>query len=544
MTPRQFRISATAITVVAAGLRFWALDLGLPHLMARPDDESVLLMTGRVAQGHWDLDWAVYPSAWVYLCWAWGVVCLHAGEWLGALPPSHGYFEVLTTAPERVLLLERGLSALLGTAAVAALMALGRRPLGAEGALLAGWVLATNFLHVRDSHSLKPDAALSLAVVVALAAAVALADGATRARAVRAGLALGGATAIKYPGVLLAMPIWLGAVFGTRARGWRRLMPASAVVALFVGAGVFAATSPFLVVNDRMWAFLVGIAHVVLPGVFGEPVVNAANMPASLAWLAHATFGYHLVFSSRYGAGLVVTAMVGIAVLWGLADRRPTLRLAAAFALFYYLVVGLSPVRLARYLTPLMPVVALLVAGLVTVVVAAVVSERRRAVAMACAAVLLTLEPLAASIAHNRLAARPDTRVLATRWLTEHAEPGTRLAFAGTRLWVWGRPQIPAGMTGIDIEPTSVALSGAAADYLVTHDHVLFSSHVDAVALATLAPRLQLAADFDPTCGTAAAAVFEAADAYYLPIAGFAAVCRGGPHVRIYHVVADAGGGS
>jgi hypothetical protein len=64
----------------------------------------------------------------------------------------------------------------------------------------------------------------------------------------------------------------------------------------------------------------------------------------------------------------------------------------------------------------------------------------------------------------------------------------------------------------------------------------LFSSHVDAEAFAALTPRLELLADFDPACGSAATAVFEAADAYYLPIAGFGAVCRGGPRVRIYAV--------
>jgi hypothetical protein len=146
---------------VAATLRVWGLDLGLPNLRARPDDEEILHMTGLVAQGHLDLDWAVYPSAWVYLCWAWGTALLHAGEWLHLLPLSGGYAEVLATAPERLLLIERALSALLGTLAVPALMALARPVLGLEASLLAGWILATNFLHVRDSHSLKPDAALS-----------------------------------------------------------------------------------------------------------------------------------------------------------------------------------------------------------------------------------------------------------------------------------------------------------------------------------------------------------------------------------------------
>jgi hypothetical protein len=381
-------------------------------------------------------------------------------------------------------------------------------------------------------------------VVATLAAAAGLARGTTRARAWRAGLALGAAMAVKYPGVLLAMPVWLGAVMGSAARGWRRLMPGAALGAWLVGAAVFVATSPFLVFNQRTRDFLVMVAHVVLPSVFGEPVASAPDTAPHVAWLAHSALGYHLVFSLRYGAGVVMAVLTPLAVLWGIVDRRPLARLAGVFALFYYLVVGISPVLLARYLTPLMPVVALLAGGLMAWLVARLVPVRRQAAALAAAAVFVGFEPLRASIAHDRLAARTDTRVQATEWLAAHAPPGTRVAIVGTQLWGWGRPQMPPGFSYVEIPPTEAALDGAHAAYLLAHDHVLFSSHVDAVAMAALVPHLELLADFDPTCGSGASAVFEAADAYYLPIAGFAAVCRGGPHVRIYAVRAAPGAGT
>jgi hypothetical protein len=521
---------------VAATLRVWGLDLGLPNLRARPDDEEILHMTGLVAQGHLDLDWAVYPSAWVYLCFAWGIALLHAGEWLHLLPPSGGYAEALATVPERLLLIERGLSALLGTLAVPALMALARPVLGLEASLLAGWILATNFLHVRDSHSLKPDAALSLAVVVTLCASVALAHGVTRARSLRAGLALGAATAIKYPGVLLALPIWLGAVLGTRNGGWRRLLPPAALLAGLVAAALFLATSPYLVLNPHARDFLATIAQVVLPGVFGAPAASATSAPALPDWFARTAFGYHLVFSLRHGAGVAVGLLAPAAVLWALVDRRPLLLLSALFALFYYGVVGSSPFWLSRYLTPLMPVVALLVGGLVATGVERGSPRRGRAVVLVASALLLTLQPLAASVAHDRLAARTDTRVLATQWLAAHLQPGTRVAVMGTQFWGWGAPQMPPAITSIEVAPTADGLDAARADYLLTHDHVLFSSQVDPAALEALAPRLRLLAEFDPSCGRPGAAVFEEADAYYLPVAGFGAVCRGGPSVRIYAV--------
>jgi len=42
--------------------------------------------------------------------------------------------------------------------------------------------------------------------------------------------------------------------------------------------------------------------------------------------------------------------------------------------------------------------------------------------------------------------------------------------------------------------------------------------------------------DLNPFTGAREAAVFEELDAYYVPLAGFSAVERTGPHIRIYAV--------
>ena len=49
-----------------------------------------------------------------------------------------------------------------------------------------------------------------------------------------------------------------------------------------------------------------------------------------------------------------------------------------------------------------------------------------------------------------------------------------------------------------------------------------------------LSARLELVAEFDPRSSSDSFAVFEATDAYYIPVHGFDAVSRPGPRVRVY----------
>jgi hypothetical protein len=46
----EFRLAA-AVVALAAVVRFWGLDIGLPHRMARPDEGVVLAATRAPASG-------------------------------------------------------------------------------------------------------------------------------------------------------------------------------------------------------------------------------------------------------------------------------------------------------------------------------------------------------------------------------------------------------------------------------------------------------------------------------------------------------------
>jgi hypothetical protein len=216
------------------------------------------------------------------------------------------------------------------------------------------------------------------------------------------------------------------------------------------------------------------------------------------------------------------------------------MRVGAVLVVSYYVVVGVSPAMVARYMTPLIPVLLLLEVGLLHALVqrlagAGAGGERRVAIAVIASAALVAAQPLAASVAHNRIAARTDTRVLATRWLEAQDLPkGAPIAIHGEVLMPYGRPTPPKGSRLAEVGPIASELEQAGVRYLVTHDHELYSSTVDRKRLEDLQPRLRLLVEFDPYTSERDRAVFEDVDPYYIPVYGFSGIYRPGPYIRIY----------
>lgn len=538
--PRGDLIAFAAIVVVAAILRFWALDLGLPHLMTRPDEEVILFQAGAPAAGKFDLEYGIYPSAYIYLTWIWGEVGMRVLRFFGAFP-SGDYTTVLLRNPARMLLLDRGLSAVAGVLTVVLLVGFTRRHLGRCAALAAGALLATDFIHARDSHAAKPDVLMSLGVVAAIGLMVPLARRATLGRGALVGAVVGLAMGMKYPAVLLLLPAYVAAVMGSDLRGWRRILPGAAIAAGAGAAASFLATSPDLFFNPATRNKVLSIVVLVFPQAFPH-VTDTGGVPQGMVDIPTAPsfwhgYAYHLAFSLRYGMGLLPTLLVAPALVWACVSRRPLALLSAVCAVSYFLVVGASPALLARYMTPIVPLLLLMIAGMVVAAARRLPSPASRRIFLTLSTLVLAAEPLASSIAHDRVAAQKDTRVLASEWLGANVPRGARVAMVGTEFWGYGEPAAPPGVEIVRSKLDLAALDATGARYVVAHDHPLFASRVDPEQLERAAPRLRLLTEFDPFTGPREDAIFEPADAYYIPTYGFGAVSRPGPHVLIYELL-------
>ncbi len=513
-----------AIVVIAAGLRFWAIDFGRPHPLVRPDEKEILQPSYRFAEGDLNPRYHVYPGLYLYLVWLWG----EAGLALRRLEiPTPPYPMTLLRDLQGVpggangatLVFGRALSAVGGTATAVVAYVLARRTESRAVAAVAGALVATCYLHVRDSHVCKPDVLLGLFLLPALAASARVLRTPTAAAGAWAGFWIAIATGMKQPGILMLIPLYVANVLGSTATGWRRLLPGAATWAgAVVAAIVFLATSPYLILDASfVWRQM-------------SPAIDSVIAPTGTR--QERALLYHITTSFRHGTGIAFELLAAPALVMALLSREPLYRIGGVFALVWLAVIGGSPVHHVRYLTPLVPVLAILVAVLMGRIAAR--AGRHAAAALALATALVVWEPLGSSIAHDRILAQTDTRVLASQWLAAHAHPGDMVEVLGTRIWPYGEPVIPPNLRSERL-PTGARTIPAGTTWVLTHDHVLPFSHVDPEQWAALAPALHLEAEFSPF-RDGPAGWFEQADAYYAPFRDFDGVLRPGPVVRIYSV--------
>jgi hypothetical protein len=309
--------------------------------------------------GGLDPHWFDYPTLLMYLL-------APFQAWQGA--PSY------LTARIVVLVLALG--------AVAAAWWLGQRAYGLTAGAVAAAVVAVETTEVAYSRMAVTDVPLTLGIAVALALLVG-------GQIELGGLVAGLATSIKYPGVLLLVPLVVA--------GYRQ--PRRLAVGAALAAVAFCATSPFFLVH------------------FGSSVSDAYRVQklAHQGWLGFehdhvAPIAFIVRLWHGLGPALLVCVLGLVAAL---AQRRRTDLILASFAIVYFIDISTFGAHFDRYVLPLLlPLGAL--AG--------------RLRALAPVTLLLLVVPLTWSVRDAGKLTKTDTRVVLHRWVENHLPHGARIA--------------------------------------------------------------------------------------------------------------------
>ena len=399
------RAALGAILVGAAALRLTGIEYGLPYgSLLDPDEQNVVPRAWRMTHG--------------------GGLDPHFFDWPTLVTYAVAPFQAWQEGPS--YLTGRLVIVAFALAGVAAAWWLGSAAYGTVAAAVAAAVTAVESTHVAFSHAAVTDVPLTTFVTIALALLV-------NGRFELAGVAIGLATAAKYPGAIAVVPLLVLAW-----HRWRRLALSLALVVIS-----FFAAAPFVFLDARStWSALARVQSDHRRGWLGFEHDHWSGV----------------AFAGRLWDGLgpvLVIAIVALVVALTRRTRRGDVALGV-FVVAYY--VSLLPLHshFPRYVLPLVPALGAL-AG--------------RFRALAPVTLLLLIVPLAWAVREDARLTRTDTRVVAARWITANVPAGSAIAAESSTAIPKGYRVVPIPLplpghdARVDVDSAGwVLVSGAVAD--------------------------------------------------------------------------------
>ncbi len=354
-------VGLAAVLAVGLTLRLVGLTWGLPdatHLFSyHPDEFHSLRGAFALAFGDANPHFFNYGSLYLYLV-ALAAALAH-GDLFASVAQAVPGGPALPEAVRAWTLDARVITVIMALGTIVVVGGIARALWGERAGLTAALLLALAPLHVLHSHYATVDVPGTFFVALALLFSVRMMKAHALRNAVGAGVAAGLAASVKYSGgLVLVAPLtaWGIAWWQTRTAEAVERPPLPALLLLPVLAlAAFAATSPYTFLDwPNAWRDIsFELAHMRT----GDDPWLLAIYPSG--WVFHLS-GLAL----GTGFAMLAAAAVGLAVV--IAEGHHTSAPLVVFALVGFAVTAGAQVRYARYEIALLPAVAVLAAGVLS----------------------------------------------------------------------------------------------------------------------------------------------------------------------------------
>lgn len=423
------------LTLIALWLRLWGITFGLPYEY-HIDEHFYYPYAWQMGTGDLNLpDQAHGPSLYLGLL----LIAQKIAQLLtrSDLNPLQ-FAESLINDPWPALLAGRIVSALAGALTIPIVFLLARRYRDELTGLAAAAVMTVLFFHVRDSHFAVPDAVMVLLTTITIWLALRAYDTQRPADFLLAGFFAGQTAAAKYTSALVLVPIVLAAFAA------RRQLHAAIRWTLIASIGFipgFITGYPNILINFPAFIKDISFLWIRVGGGFE-------------GWrLVPDDSGWFYLFTLYWSAGLPLMLLTAIGLIETAIRRRAQSWLLISFPLIYFAAMSLSRGHFGRYILPIVPVLAVLVADVCVRGLPALVRHIKvRAsypAALGMLALLLVIGPnTVTSLRADWIMAQPDTRTLAKQWIESNIPAGTRIAVE----WPYHTPPLS---NGFEIPPSS-----------------------------------------------------------------------------------------
>ncbi|MGD9345106.1 MAG: phospholipid carrier-dependent glycosyltransferase [Candidatus Aminicenantes bacterium] len=419
------------IIVLAIATRVAGISFGLPHLY-HVDEARFAKISITYFSGDLNPHFFHVPSLHTYaVAGLWGVYYL-GGKMTGTFTSPAQFMEAFDEDATTHVILARLLSVILSVGTVLIVFYLGKLMYNPRVGALASLVLVFSPVHNKISHYMVPDVPMVFFLMFSFLCIWFIYVRGDTKFYVLAGLLAGLATATKYGGQMLFLPLFLAHLFYVldNQRPIRNIfLSHKLILSVMFFLGGFLAGCPYSVLdfpkfwNDFKWQS----QHLLQEGHYGSST-------AQPAWL------FYLRYGMAENIGKIAQYLVYGGVLLALVRRKRNDLILIVFPLVLFALVGSWKSMAARYLLPLTPFLVLIAAifldALFTKISALVSKDNSPILYRALDSrflhwgiVVLILIPSAAQVVRfDYLLTQKDTRTLAKEWVNSHLPEGSTLA--------------------------------------------------------------------------------------------------------------------
>ncbi len=448
----QIRILLIIITLCSFGLRVWGLQHGLPFEY-HPDEQQYILPGIGVVSGNFEPQAYYNPTLYPYLI---GLVYTLTYLGLKLFNAFPDFFDLSVAWSHQMLpwtsgmiYLARYITAAMGVFTTLMVYHVGRKAYHPLTGLGAAIIFGMTFLPAREAHFAVSDTPIMLFIALTLYFCLRIVQRGHWTDYLWAGIAFGLSTATKYSGGLLILLLTLAHFLSHRYETWSKRVTSGwlLIMAGVVGALTYLLISPYTLLRwSEFWNHFsenLGSARYGFSGLELDPTRNGALFYLkSLTW----------------GMGWPVLLLSLGAVLFALGRHRRADLLLLSFPLLVFFYMQRQEMYFVRWLTPLIPPMAVLAAEAVRAGVQWFSQKRpliKWPVGTATLAVvmLLVLPSTTTAIKANQIFSRPDTRSEALAWVQQQVPPDSNVA-AKLLSPPWAPP---LAMPGLEIGPYNFA---------------------------------------------------------------------------------------
>lgn len=458
---RKTNFTLLLIFFLACFVRLYGISFGLPHTRCRPDEEEIIFTALQFFSGDLNPHFFNYPTLYMYLLFGiYTTYFLIRAAFGGSVSD---FLAEMALEPARFFLMARILSAIWGALTTLIVFLIGKYLFGKKTAFVSAFFMSIAYLHVRDSHFGTTDITMTFFITCATLYIVKSYKSDRIFNYLTAGVFTGLATATKYGGILLIVPMVVAHVIGhaTQVSNQPNISNSNNRRRMFSAFRIFVHGTITALKKKHIWLYgvcTIGFFLVFTPfalldfNTFSKDFLfEVRHLAQGHGIILQRGWWYHLRYTLPYGTGWLIflSSFVGV-VIYAKKDCVRALILYL-FPVIFYVVTGKGYTVFVRYMIPMIPFICIASASCVTFITTILTKALRNTKILPVIVVFIAVFTALPSIYHvllfDNMISTPDNRLTTAEWIIQNIPPGSTIYHSGS---LYGRVQLPLSSEALE----------------------------------------------------------------------------------------------